>query len=150
MLAFIVSLVLVILASLLQITNFLLIGGIKSNLLVALFATLAHLDKNWIRRAILVFSSAFILKFTPYLTWVDLIYVSTAFFIFALVDYLPWKRLVNSLAAGITGTLILSVSFFHLKAFTLETLMNVILVIVFFVFLEIFYEGKKTAKKNRF
>ena len=68
----------------------------------------------------------------------------------ALVDYLPWRRAINSIAAVIIGTIIMGLSSFHLSSLTLEIIMNVVLVIIFFLLFEFLYDKKKTSKKNRF
>jgi len=149
MLVFIASLVSVLLVSALQMTNIIFVGDIKPNLIFALFAVLAHYNKNWTRRGILVLLSAVIVKFSPVITWLDIIFVLILFLVIALVDYLPWRKAINSVSAVALGTVIMSLSSFNLSLLTLEIIINSVLTLIFLTIFEYSYGKKKETIKNR-
>ena len=95
MLQFIVSSFLVLIASLFQTTSLFLIGGVKPNLALVFIVAISNFEKSWIRRVILVLLAALILTFAPFATWIDIIFISAILFAVALLDYLPWQRIVN-------------------------------------------------------
>ena len=119
MLPFIVSATLVIIASFLQTTNAILVLHVKPNLIFILLAVLAHINKSWLARSVVILSSALILKFSPLVTWAD-------------------------------GTVVIELSYLNLRVLTLETVINTILVIMFFGAMTFVYDKKKVSEKNRF
>ena len=149
MLLYIASIISIIAVSFLQTTNAVLLGGLKPNLVFALLVVLAHIDKNWTKRAVLILISALILKSSPGIVWIDIIFVFTALLAVALVDYLPWRRAINSIAAVVIGTIIINLPFFNLGPLMLEMIMNIALVIIFFSLFEVLYVKKKAQKENR-
>ncbi|OGY43878.1 MAG: hypothetical protein A2820_01335 [Candidatus Buchananbacteria bacterium RIFCSPHIGHO2_01_FULL_40_35] len=150
MLPFIVSATLVIIASFLQTTNAILVLHVKPNLIFILLAVLAHINKSWLARSVVILSSALILKFSPLVTWADVMFISSAFLVMALVDYLPWRRIINSIVAAFAGTVVIGLSYLNLRVLTLETVINTILVIMFFGAMTFVYDKKKVSEKNRF
>ncbi|KKU11917.1 MAG: hypothetical protein UX16_C0001G0013 [Parcubacteria group bacterium GW2011_GWB1_45_7] len=150
MLQFIVSVILVTVASFLQTTAAIIIkGGIKPNLIIVLLVVLACVNKGWTTRVGLILLSAFILKFSPWISWADVIFISTALLAMALVDYLPWRRGINSIIAVAAGTVILNPSFSDISSIVLEVIINTSLILIFLLVLEILYGKKKKPKENR-
>jgi len=144
MLLFTVNIIAVAIVSFLQTTNVILFNGFKPNLVFALLAVLANIDKDWAKRSVLVLISALILKFSPGLAWIDVIFISTSFLIIALVDYLPWRRAINSMVAVIAGTVVIGLSSFNLSLLTLEIVTSMVSVLIFFLLFELLYAKKKT------
>ncbi len=150
MLQFIVSSFLVLIASLFQTTSLFLIGGVKPNLALVFIVAISNFEKSWIRRVILVLLAALILTFAPFATWIDIIFISATLFAVALLDYLPWQRIVNGIVVVSAATIILNLPGLNFGIIALELIMNIILVSVFTLLLGIFYGTKKAQKKNRF
>ena len=150
MLRFIVSVSLVTIASFLQTTNAILVWHVKPNLVFVLLAILAHINKKWLARSVIILISALILKFSPSITWTDVIFISTAFLVVALVDYLPWRKIINSVAATFVGAVVIGLSYFDLRVLALETVINTILAIISFAAITLIYGKKEISKKNRF
>lgn len=149
MLLSIASAVLVALVSFVQTTNLIFVGGIKPNLVLALLGTIAHYSKNWFVRTFLILLSALILKFSPAITWIDIIFIFTALLVVALTDYLPWRRAINSVSAVVIGTIIMNLSHFNLSLIAFEMIFNAVLTLIFFIILEYSYGKKKKQIKNR-
>lgn len=150
MFLFIVSTIFLAAAAFLQTTNVPLIGLVKPNLVFAILVVFAHVYKDWPRRSILILLSALILKFSPSLAWADIIFIATAFLIMALVDYLPWRRLINSIAAVIIGTVIIDALPFALTPLVIGVGMNIILAALFFLLVELVYAEEIQKQKSRF
>jgi len=146
MLLFTVSTILVAAASFIQTTNFAFMGDIKANLVFALLVVIANAEKNWSKRSLLILISALILRFSPTIIWIDVIFIFTSFLMVALVDYLPWRKGINSVAAATTGTIFINLSSFDLRLVALEIAVNVIFVIAFFILFEYLYGKKKQSK----
>lgn len=141
---------LVAFVSFLQTTNSIIIWQIKPNLVFALFAVLAYVNKNWVVRSVIILISAVLLKFSPIVSWADIIFVSVSLLIFALVDYLPWRRLVNSIVSLTAGTLVFGLSHLNLSILWRELAINTAAVVIFFVIIRLLYGEEKISKKNRF
>jgi hypothetical protein len=150
MLVFTGSIIAIAVAAFLQTANIFVVGFIKPNVVFALLVVLSHVHKDWVKRAFLVLVPALILKFSPAIAWVDAIFIATSFFVVALVDYLPWKRLINSIFAVIAGTVILGAPSFDIVALTTELVFNIILVAAFFIIFEKIYEKEAKKQKNKF
>jgi len=149
MLRYTVSVGIVAAAAFLQTTNLLFIGQVKPNLIFALLAVFAHFEKDWIRRTVLILVPAIVLKFSPLISWLDLIFITSAFLIMALVDYLPWRRAINSIFTVIISTVIIGVQNLDIRALLTELGYNVTLVIILFVIINWIY-GKTKAQTSRF
>ena len=149
MLLFFASIISLAIAAFLQTTNFFLIGLVKPNLVFALLVVLAHAYKDWTSRIFLILMPALILKFSPALAWIDIIFIATAFLIIALVDYLPWRRLINSVVSVIIGTVIIGIPSFAFGLIIKEVGINIMLVIIFFLLMEWTYAKKAKSQTNR-
>ena len=148
MLAFIVSALALSGAAFLQTTSVLIIGFVKPNIVLALLAVLAHEHKSWTERLFLVLIPAFVLKFSPLIGWPDVIFIVSALLTLALVDYLPWRKLLNSLSATAVGTLAVNLYSFNVTSVSIELFINLILVVFFFVVVELINEKKATKQKG--
>ena len=149
MLVFTVSVIALSVGAFLQTTNIFLIGLTKPDVVLALLVVIAHIHKDWTERAFLVLIPALILKFSPTLVWVDVIFIISAFFAIALVDYLPWRRAVNSMVAATIGTVAINLPSFNVGSLALELGINLVLVAIFFVIMELTYEKKTKNEKSR-
>lgn len=77
-------------------------------------------------------------------------FVAVAFFIIALADYLPWKYMINSIAAVMVGAIIMSIPVFSINSLVIEIGANTVLVILFFPIVKLLYEKEKKKQANRF
>ena len=68
----------------------------------------------------------------------------------ALVDYFPWRRIINSVFAVTVGTVVIGMPTFSLSPIVIETALNVALVLILFLPLEFIYEKEKEKQTNRF
>ena len=150
MLLYIVSVITIAIAALVQTTSVFVIASIKPNLVFALLVIFAHIYKSWPKRTLLILISAFLLKFSPTLAWIDVIFIASAFFIMALVDYFPWKRIINSVFAVILGTVIIGIPTLGLSSIVTEAALNTALVLILFIPLEFVYEKEKEKQTTRF
>lgn len=150
MLLYIVSATVLAVAAIVQTTNIFIVYSIKPNLVFALLVLFAHIYKSWPKRALLILVPALLLKFSPTLVWIDIIFIASAFLIMALVDYFPWRRIINSVFAVTVGTVVISMPTFSLSPIVIETALNVALVLTLFLPLEFIYEKEKEKQTNRF
>lgn len=150
MLLYIVSTTVLAVAAIVQTTNIFIVYSIKPNLVFALLVLFAHIYKSWSKRALLILVPALLLKFSPTLAWIDIIFIASAFLIMALVDYFPWRRIINSVFAVTVGTVVIGMPTFSLSPIVIETALNVALVLILFLPLEFIYEKEKEKQTNRF
>lgn len=144
MLQYTASLVVLAAAALLQTTSLVFIYQVKPNLVFALLVVFAHFYKSWTKRTFLILIPALILKFSPTLSWMDIIFIASAFFIVALTDYLPWRRIINSIFTVVIGTIIIGISTLNLRILLLELTYNIILVIILFSLINwVYVKAKK-------
>lgn len=147
MLLYIVSVIILAIAALVQTTSIFVIASVKPNLVFVLLVLFAHIYKSWPKRALLILASALLLKFSPTLAWIDIIFIAVAFLIMALVDYFPWRRIINSAFAIIFGTVVIGIPFFSFSSIAIETLLNLVLVLMLFLPLEFIYEKEKETSR---
>jgi len=150
MLLYIVSVIALAIAAFIQTTSIFVIASIKPNLVFVLLVLFAHIYKSWPKRVLLILVSALLLKFSPTLAWIDVIFIAVAFLIMALVDYFPWRRIINSVFAVALGTVVIGVSAFSLSSIGTETALNVALVLILFLPLEFIYAKEKEKQTARF
>jgi len=150
MLLYFVSAITLAIAAIVQTTSIFVIFSIKPNLVFALLVLFAHIYKNWPKRALLILAPALLLKFSPTLAWIDIIFIASAFLIMALVDYFPWRRIINSVFAVVLGTVIIGIPSFSLSSIATETALNIALVLILFIPLEFIYEKEKEKQTDRF
>lgn len=150
MLLYIVSVTILAVSALIQTTSIFVIASVKPNLVFALLVLFAHIYKNWPKRALLILVPAFLLKFSPTLAWIDIIFIAIAFLIMALVDYFPWRRIINSAFAVTLGTIAIGVSAFNFGLIATEIMFNIALILILFLPLEFIYEKEKKKQKTRF
>ena len=149
MLRYIASITTLAIAAFLQTTNLLFINQIKPNLVFALLVAFAHFKKDWAERVFLILVPALILKFSPSILWTDVIFIVSAFLVMALMDYLPWRRIINSIFAVAVGTIIIGISALDLSSLLTELVYNIILVIILFSIINWVY-GKTKKQTSRF
>lgn len=145
---FIASVAFVIGASFSQLTGISL-AGIKPNLTLVLLAVLAQYHKNWFTRAVLALIAALMLAFEPSITWSDALFVASAFLTMALVDYLPWREMVNALTAVLAGTFVLHLAAFQIRLFAFEAVVNALITIVLFWLIQFMY-AKEIPTPDKF
>ena len=150
MLPYIVSVITLAIAALVQTTSIFVIASVKPNLVFALLCICAHIYKSWPKRALLILIPALLLKCSPTLAWIDVIFIAVAFLIMALVDYFPWRRIINSAFAVALGTVAVGVPAFNLSSIAIETALNIALILILFFPLEFIYEKEKEKQTTRF
>ena len=150
MFLFFVSVLTVATAALLQTTEAIAFGPIKPNLVLILIVILSSIYKDWSYRFILVLTGATILKFSELFQLSDLVLIAALLLSIVIIDYLPWRKLINIELAVILGTLILNLVVFTPTTLILETLTNVILTVAIFIIAHIIYEEEIKSQENRF
>jgi hypothetical protein len=151
MLQFIVNFLIIVFGALIQITNVAFISTLKPNIVLACLVAISVFQKDWIGRSILILMAEIILTFQPTFGWMDLVLISTFALTMALVDFLPWKKIINIILAVIFGTTILNITLhFSFMLFLKEAIMNTILAILVFWLIELIYAKTSTQKENRF
>lgn len=127
MLAFIGSLVLVVAAAFIQMTDWLVIGNtVKPDLLLAFVVVLLTVNPNWVKRLVMIAVAALVVKENPGLTSSNLIFPGTLVLSALLLDFLPWQRTITALLAVAAGTLIMNIQYFSLLPFIYELAINLI------------------------
>lgn len=149
MLLYIVSVIILATAALIQTTSIFVIASVKPNLVFVFLVLFAHIYKSWPKRALLILVSAFLLKFSPSLAWIDVIFIAVAFLVMALVDYFPWRRIINSAFAVALGTIVIGIQVFSLSVIAAEAALNIALILILFLPLEFIYEKEKEKQKAR-
>ncbi|MBI2010788.1 MAG: hypothetical protein HYS89_00930 [Candidatus Colwellbacteria bacterium] len=124
MLIYIVNLIFVALAGLIQNTNLLVFEGVKPNLVLVLLLTLGFFYRNWFRRIIFILVGAFFLKFSPVIEVEDLFFITAVSAGLFFLDYLPWRKTISFTTVLVLATLILNLRAFSLFRFSVELLMN--------------------------
>ncbi len=126
MLRFIASASVLIVVALLQSTTFFFIGAIKPNATLAVLLTLATIQSTWTARLLLLAIGALMMKVHP----VDLQAIAFAFSALGgmvLINYLPWKTIVNIVIAVLIATVLLGLyNGVSLTALFAETLYNTV------------------------
>lgn len=150
MFLFIASLISISLGALFQNTSTSFVFMTKPNITFVMLVVFAFAYKDWTKRSILILTSAFFLKFSPFITWIDIVFVAVAFFIIALADYLPWKHIINSIVAVAVGAIIMSTPAFSINSLVIEISANTVLIILFFPMVKLLYEKEKKKQANRF
>ncbi len=141
---FIASLIVTIGASLLQGTNLMMFGIVKPNLPLALLPVLATLDRSWIRRSILILTSALILKFSPGLEWLDIIFIGSLYIAIFLIDYLPWRQILNLVIGVMIASVMLNLISFNLLPLIYELAFNIVLASIFLGITKLIYAQRNS------
>lgn len=131
MLVFIGSLILVLIAAFIQMTDWMLVGAIiKPNLLFVVLIVLATANPSWPKRLVLILTAAFAVKISPGLVLPNLIFTATALASILLLDILPWQRTINVLVVVAAGTLAMNFQNFTLLPVVSELALNLFLAFV--------------------
>lgn len=150
MLLFFASTVAISVASFLQTTELISIGLIKPNISLVLLIVLASIYKEWNYRFVLALVAGIILKFTPSFGFGDIVFLATILLGMALLDYMPWRRLINIEASVFIGTIILNLTSIVPMRIVLEIATNAILTIIVFIIAQIIYAEEIKSQENRF
>lgn len=148
---FIGSFIAVVIAALIQATNWMLLGNtIKPNLVLIVLIALSYLNPNWMKRLIFIFIAAIVIKQAPGFTFPDLVFFSTILLAIALADFLPWQQTINSLLAVTAGTLILNLQNITFLPFVYELILNLSLALILLALLKLVYVPQIKLQRNRF
>src|SRR3989344_5909980 len=151
MLVFTVSLILTAVVAFIQTTNWILLGNIiKPNFILVTLVTLTLINPSWIRRTALIAAAALILKFTPGLAFLDLIFVGAALLATLLADFLPWRQPVSLLVAILAGTVMINADHLSLLPLIYELILNLLLGFILFNLLKLVYVSEIKLQKSRF
>lgn len=151
MLVFTASLILTAVVAFIQTTNWILLGNIiKPNFILVTLVTLTLINPSWIRRTALIAAAALILKFTPGLAFLDLIFVGAALLATLLADFLPWRQPVSLLVATLAGTVMINADHLSLLPLIYELILNLLLGFILFNLLKLVYVSEIKLQKSRF
>lgn len=123
---FLTSALAVVLGAVIQNSSF-SIAGVKPNFVLVILVAFGLLEKDWLKRAVLVLLSGVVLIIEPYLGFQTLLVMSIFFFALALIDFLPWHELANASLALTTATLLIDLSGFRFGIFAIELTYNLAL-----------------------
>lgn len=138
MLIFIVELFLVGLVALGQSTS-LFFWGVKPNLTLVLILALGVITKSWFRRIILIVIGAFFLKFSPLINLNDFLFIATVLLALAILDYLPWRKIISlGLLLG-AATFVLNLQTFDFPRFLIELSLNLGFALIVVLVLKLTY-----------
>ncbi|MBI1839108.1 MAG: hypothetical protein HYR95_02355 [Candidatus Colwellbacteria bacterium] len=124
MLKFIISATVVALVSLLQTTNLAFVGGVKPDFSLVLVLFMSILYKDWLKRSILIFIAAFVLKFSPGLEIENVIFIVSAITGVLLLDWLPMSPILNLFIITGAATVVFNLSAFEIQVFAEEFIYN--------------------------
>ena len=130
MLVFFTSLGAVFLGALIQNSSFAILG-VKPNLVLVVILAFGLLEKDWLKRSILVLLGMATLIIEPSLGLKTMLTMAIFFLALALIDFLPWKEIANSASALSIGTLLINISGFQLGVFFMEAAYNLSLLGLF-------------------
>lgn len=133
MFRFIANLALIVLAALLQLTNYAFIFGIKPNFVLILILILSIHYKDWLKRAILILVAAIILKFGQGIEIQSALFILSALFGMLIVDKFPSFKFVNLLLALVIATFTINIIHFELWTIFKEALYNILIFLGCFV-----------------
>ena len=123
MLEFFTSAVAVVLGALIQNSSFAILG-VKPNLVLVVILAFGLLEKDWLKRSVLVLLSIATLIIEPGMGLETIFTVSIFFFTLTLIDFLPWREIANSASALAIGTLLIDINGFQLGVFFMEVVYN--------------------------
>lgn len=132
MFRFTVSVFLVTITSLFQLSSYSFIGGIKPDIALVLLIVLSLIYTNWTERALLIFISAVILKFGSGFDLQNAVFIITSLLSIGAVDRFPFHKLTNAVLALLISTLAINLVYFNPVVFTLEAFYNLALFLLFF------------------
>jgi len=137
---FITSLALVVLAASVQLTGYSYIGGLKPNLTLILLLVLFLSYKDWLRRAIIIFIAALVLRFGPGLEIENIMFIASAILGAFLIDKIPSWKFVNLIVATVIGTLLINIIHFDFLIVLTETGYNLVIAALFFAIYKLWQE----------
>lgn len=129
---FIASLTLVVLAALLQLTSYALVAHVKPDFTLVLVIFLSFIYKDWLKRAVLIFLAAFILKFGKGIELENILFILSSFIGIFIIEKFPSVRVVNLFAAVILTTFLMNLAHFNLPTALTEMLYNIFISLSYF------------------
>jgi hypothetical protein len=142
MLRFIFSALLVVIVTLFQLTSYSFIGIIKPNFPLILILIFSLVNKQWVERLILVFVSALLLRYSTSFELQNILFIASLMAGMIIIDYLPWKPVLNIIFAIIVATIISNISNLDSYGFLMEVGYNIIFGFIAFWIFSFIY-GKK-------
>ncbi len=100
------------------------------------------INKEWVSRLILVFIAALLLRFSASFEAQNILFIASSIIGIIIVDYLPWKPVLNIIFAIIAATILSNILDFDSYRFFTEAGYNIILGFVVFWIIQRIY-GKK-------
>lgn len=141
MFRFITSLALVILTASVQLTSYSYVGGLKPNFTFVLLLVLFLFYKDLLRRAIVIFIAALILRFGAGLEIENMMFIIASILGALLIDKIPSWKLVNVLIAAVLGTFLINIIHFDFGTVLTETGYNLVIAALFFSIYKL-WQGK--------
>jgi len=142
MLKFVFSALLVVIIALFQLTSYSFIGDIKPNLSLILILIFSLINKEWVLRLILIFAAALLLRFSVSFEMQNVLFIISSIVGMIIIDYLPWKPVLNIISAIIIATLLSNIIDYNFYRVFTEAGYNVILGFIVFLIIQRIY-GKK-------
>lgn len=135
MFRFVFSLALVWFFGLIQLSNQILILGIKPNLVLVLVIIAGSLSRNWFEKIILILVGAIAIKFHPEFSLDDILFIISAFAGITLVKYLRFQTPISLIIAVAVATILINI--YSLNSSTIiEILMNEIVAAIIYTVLK--------------
>ena len=132
MFRFIASLGLVALAALLQLTNYAFIAGVKPNFTFVAILIFALIYTDWLKRAILIFIAALVLKFNQGIELENILFILSSLMGILIIDKLPSSRFINSILAVLAATLFMNIFHFEVWPLFKEMAYNILIFLSFY------------------
>ena len=140
MFRFIASVFIVVLASLFQLSNYAFIGDIRPDIALALLIVLSLVYTSWTERALLIFTSAVILKFGSDFDLQNAVFIISSILSMGAIDKLPFHKLTNAILVLLISTLAINLVRFDLTVFAAEAFYNLALFLLFFAIQRLWQE----------
>lgn len=132
MFRFIASVLIVIVVSLFQLSNYSFIGGIKPDIVLALLVVLSLVYTNWAERMLLILISGIVLKFGGGFDPQNAVFIIFSILSMGAVDKFPFPKLINAILALLVSTLAINLVHLNFIIFIAEAFYNLVLFLLFF------------------
>lgn len=149
MFRFIANSAILSLASLLQLTPFLMLSGMKPNLALVLIIIFSVFEADWVYRAFWILLPALLLKSAPGIDTGTLVFMASAVIACLFMDHLPWRKEINAAGALMLGTVIGAMPAFSFERVFIELLYNFSVGIIVFVTYRMFNAPRLYKPENK-
>lgn len=142
-----VNTTLIILSSLLQLTDILSIAGIKPNLVLVFLIISAMTWDDWLKRLVLTLVGAVLMKFSPGTDIYNTLFIIASLIGMGIYDKLPWAKMINGAVVLFIATLITHILTLEIGVMFGEIIYNIIVFLGLYAILQPQKINEKTTKK---